>query len=51
MSSMEDNTLQKQHPMTAYHVFTNEVYENEEAMLHDEMLEEDCHLGYGLFPF
>ncbi len=27
-----------------------EVYENEEAMLNDEMLEEDCILSYGPFP-
>ena len=27
------------------------VYENEEAMLNDEMLEEDCLLGYGPFPW
>ena len=27
-----------------------EVYENEEAMLNDEMLEEDCILTYGPFP-
>lgn len=28
-----------------------EVYENEEAMLNDEMLEEDCLLSYGPFPW
>ncbi len=28
-----------------------EVYENEEAMLNDEMLEEDCLLWYGPFPW
>jgi len=27
-----------------------EVYENEEAMLSNEMLEEDCILAYGPFP-
>ena len=27
-----------------------ETYENEEAMLNDEMLEEDCILSYGPFP-
>ena len=29
----------------------NEVYENEEAMLNDEMLEEDCLFSYGPFPW
>ncbi len=28
-----------------------EVYENEEAMLNDEMLEEECLLSYGPFPW
>ena len=28
-----------------------EVYENEEAMLDGEMLEEDCLLSYGPFPW
>jgi hypothetical protein len=28
-----------------------EVYENEEAMLNDEMLEENCILSYGPFPW
>ena len=27
-----------------------ETYENEEAMLNNEMLEEDCILSYGPFP-
>jgi len=28
-----------------------EVYENEEAMFNDEMLEEECLLAYGPFPW
>lgn len=28
-----------------------EVYENEEAMLSDELREEDCLLAYGSFPW